>query len=290
MVALQADAEAHGAIVALNTKLLRGRRAGGAWVLDTATTGLGASAGSNRRSESSSGGGDHSSISDGDGTSGDSSDAPSFFLQCDTVVNCAGLAASEVALALGCPPHTVPRTYCAKGNYFALQGVAPPPFARLVYPLPDGHAGLGVHATVDLGGRVRFGPDVEWVESRHPNDGTASHHPYRVDPLRAAAFYDEVRKYWPSLPDGALVPDYAGLRPKLHGPPGKGEPQTATDFFFQGASLRSSKAANRDSSYTKGGFFGHGLPGLVNLLGFESPGLTAALAIADEVAFMLQGH
>jgi L-2-hydroxyglutarate oxidase LhgO len=159
-----------------------------------------------------------------------------------------------------------------------------------VYPLPDGHAGLGVHATVDLGGRVRFGPDVEWVESRHPNDGTASHHPYRVDPLRAAAFYDEVRKYWPSLPDGALVPDYAGLRPKLHGPPGKGEPQTATDFFFQGASLRSSKAANRDSSYTKGGFFGHGLPGLVNLLGFESPGLTAALAIADEVAFMLQGH
>ena len=291
MLALQADAEAHGAIVALNTKLISGRREGESWILDTATTSsTGGSSNSNSNSSSSNSG---SSSDNSDGSIiGKSNAVPSFSLQCNTVVNCAGLAASEVALALGCAPHTVPRTYLAKGNYFALQGV-PPPFTKLVYPLPEA-AGLGVHATVDLGGRVRFGPDVEWVPNQHTSPSSSSSPNsslYSVDPSRAASFYGEVRKYWPYLPDDALVPDYAGLRPKLHGPPaGEGQPQVATDFFFQGPKLRSSYVASNEigSGLSTRAFQGHGLPGLVNLLGFESPGLTASLAIADEVDLVLQ--
>lgn len=279
MVALQADAEAHGAIVALNTKLLSGRREGDSWILDTATTTGKSSSNSSR-----------SSFHGDDDASQTSNAEPSFSLQCHTVVNCAGLAASQVALALGCPPHTIPRTYFAKGNYFALQGV-PPPFTKLVYPLPEA-AGLGVHATVDLGGRVRFGPDVEWLPNQHDSPFSTLSDLYSVDPSRAAVFYGEVRKYWPELPDNALVPDYAGLRPKLHGPPAsQGGPQVATDFFFQGPKLRNSYyvATNRNGvEVSPGAFQGHGLPGLVNLLGFESPGLTASLAIADEIALELK--
>ena len=167
------------------------------------------------------------------------------------LVNAAGLAAPAVAAALdGLPRQHVPRAWHAKGNYYALAGRAP--FSRLVYPLPE-PGGLGVHLTLDLGGQARFGPDVEWVET--PD--------YAVDPARADGFYAEVRRYWPELPDHALAPAYAGVRPKLSGP---GEPPA--DFRIDGTSE-------------------HGIGGLVNLFGIESPGLTACLAIADEVAARL---
>ena len=166
------------------------------------------------------------------------------------VFNCAGLGALALAWTFEgiqqniLPP--LPRQF-AKGNYYSLSGAAP--FSRLVYPVPS-HGGLGVHLTLDLGGQARFGPDVEWVDRED----------YDVDLHRADGFYAEVRKYWPELPEGALQPAYAGIRPKLHGP-GEAVP----DFLIQ-----------REDA--------HGLPGLVNLFGIESPGLTACLALAEEVA------
>lgn len=170
-----------------------------------------------------------------------------------TVVNAAGLGAPALAARIeGLPSTHVPRAYFAKGNYFALQARAP--FSRLIYPVPEA-AGLGVHLTLDLQGRARFGPDVEWLDL--PAD--TAHFDYRVAPARAAAFYREIRRYWPGLPDGALAPDYAGVRPKIH-PPG----QEAADFRIDGPDT-------------------HGVAGLVNLFGIESPGLTAALAIAETV-------
>jgi L-2-hydroxyglutarate oxidase LhgO len=167
-------------------------------------------------------------------------------LLADTVVNAAGLYAVPVARQIaGLPEATIPPAYYAKGNYYTLAGRSP--FSHLIYPVPEA-AGLGVHVTVDLGGAARFGPDVEWVE--RPDD-------YDVDPVRAEAFYAAVRKYWPELPEASLLPGYAGIRPKLQAP---GEP--AKDFVVQGAET-------------------HGVPGLVNLYGIESPGLTASLALAD---------
>jgi L-2-hydroxyglutarate oxidase LhgO len=166
------------------------------------------------------------------------------------VVNSAGLSAPALARRIaGMPPEKVPTPYYAKGNYFTLSGRSP--FSRLIYPVPVA-GGLGVHLTIDLGGQARFGPDVEWVERPE----------YTVDPRRAEVFYAAVRKYWPSLPDGALQPDYAGIRPKIV-PPSVAK----QDFVIQGAA-------------------GHGVPGLINLFGIESPGLTAALAIGEEVAGM----
>jgi L-2-hydroxyglutarate oxidase LhgO len=163
------------------------------------------------------------------------------------VVNAAGLSAPAVARRIaGVPEAAVPQPYLAKGNYFALS--SRPPFRHLIYPVPV-PGGLGTHATIDLGGRVRFGPDVEWVDSLD----------YRVDPARADSFYAAIRRYWPALPDGALLPDYSGIRPKIT-PPGA----TAADFVIQGPE-------------------GHGVAGLVNLFGIESPGLTSSLSIADEV-------
>jgi L-2-hydroxyglutarate oxidase LhgO len=146
----------------------------------------------------------------------------------------------------------VPQAHFAKGSYFTLAGR--PPFSRLVYPAPV-DAWLGVHVTLDLGGQVRFGPDLEWLDAEGPQDID-----YAVDPRRAAAFEDAIRRYWPALPAGALRPDYSGVRPRIHGP---GEP--APDFRIDGP-LR------------------HGVPGLVNLFGIESPGLTSALAIGEHVA------
>jgi L-2-hydroxyglutarate oxidase LhgO len=176
---------------------------------------------------------------------------PPLRLRCRTVVNSAGLHAQEVARRLsGLNPETVPPTYYAKGNYFQLLGAAP--FSRLVYPVPE-KAGLGVHITIDLGGQARFGPDVEWIEEIN----------YDVDPRRCEGFYAEIRKYWPALPDGTLVPGYAGIRPKV-GPSGA----VGTDFMIQGPEV-------------------HGVPGLVNLFGIESPGLTASAAVATEVAARL---
>ena len=173
-------------------------------------------------------------------------------LRAKSVVNAAGLQALALAARFaGLDPRHVPRAYFAKGNYFTLAGRAP--FSRLIYPVPEA-AGLGVHLTLDLGGQARFGPDVQWVDN--PDD-TA------VQPARGDAFYAEVRKYWPALPDGALVPAYAGIRPKISGPD-----EAARDFCIQGP---------KD----------HGVPGLVNLFGIESPGLTSALAIGERVAELL---
>jgi len=168
-------------------------------------------------------------------------------LTVDAVVNSAGLGARAVALSTeGYPSSRVPRLVLAKGNYFGY--THRPVFSRLIYPAPvDG--GLGIHVTLDLAGRMRFGPDVEWIAAEH----------YEVDPRRADAFYARVRSYWPGLEDGTLVPDYAGIRPKLTGP---GEP--AADFVIETAAE-------------------HGLDRLVNLFGIESPGLTSSLSIADAV-------
>lgn len=170
--------------------------------------------------------------------------------QASTVINCAGLYAQEVALSLkGFPASHVPPSYYAKGNYFSLSGS--PKFNHLIYPVPE-VAGLGIHLTFDIAGQARFGPDIEWI----------SEPAYSVDPTRSANFYAAIREYWPALPSGVLHPDYAGVRPKLSGPGDRAE-----DFRIDGPQT-------------------HGVPGLVNLFGIESPGLTASLAIADLVVTM----
>ncbi len=168
------------------------------------------------------------------------------------VINAAGLHAPTLATAFrGLDAGLVPKARFMKGSYYALSGKAP--FERLVYPVPA-NASLGVHLTLDLAGQARFGPDEEWLAI---DDAKAID--YAVDPGRASSFYAEVRRYWPGLRDSALQPAYSGVRPKIHGP---GEP--LPDFCVQGASE-------------------HGVPGLVNLFGIESPGLTSCLALADEV-------
>lgn len=173
-------------------------------------------------------------------------------LAANIVINAAGLHAPLLAARTkGLDVSHVPPTFWAKGNYFTLSGKSP--FSRLIYPVPEA-AGLGVHLTIDLGGQAKFGPDVQWVDS--PDD-------LLVDAERGDAFYAEVRKYWPGLKDGVLQAGYAGIRPKLQGP---GVP--AGDFVIQGEKV-------------------HGVPGLVNLFGIESPGLTSSLAIGDWVSQML---
>ena len=174
-------------------------------------------------------------------------------LRARLVVNAAGLHACPLARAIeGMPRQLVPQEYFAKGNYFTLVGKSP--FSRLIYPVPV-PGGLGVHITIDLGGQARFGPDVEWIERIE----------YVVDPRRADSFYDAVRRYWPGLRDGQIQPGYAGIRPKIvpKGAPGQ-------DFVVQGAAV-------------------HGIPSLINLFGIESPGLTAAIAIAEHVAELACG-
>ena len=168
-------------------------------------------------------------------------------LRCRLMINSAGLHAPTLARKLaGMPADRIPTPYYAKGNYFTLAGRSP--FSRLIYPVPV-PGGLGVHITVDLGGQAKFGPDVEWI------DGIE----YTVDPHRADKFYAAVRRYWPGLKDGALQPGYAGIRPKIVP---QGAP--AQDFVVQGPAE-------------------HSVPGLINLFGIESPGLTASLALADLV-------
>lgn len=211
MLSLLGEAEAHGAVIAYRTPVLALRRAERGLVIETGGAGA-------------------------------------MSLGCDLLVNAAGLAATEIARRIeGMPPERVPPLRLAKGNYFALQGKAP--FRRLIYPVPV-PGGLGVHITLDLAGRARFGPDVEWIESID----------YRVDPARAAPFYAAVRRYWPGLAEGALMPDYAGIRPKI-GLPGGPD----ADFMIQGPAQ-------------------HGIAGLINLFGIESPGLTASLAIGGRIA------
>lgn len=166
----------------------------------------------------------------------------------DIVINSAGLHAQKVAQSIsGVPAETIPPIHYCKGNYYTLS--SSPPFSRPIYPVPE-RAGLGVHVTVDLAGQVRFGPDTEWIDEID----------YDVDPARADSFYEAVRKYYPALADGAIAPGYAGIRPKLQAPG-----DAARDFVIQGPD-------------------DHGVSGLINLYGIESPGMTAALAIADHVA------
>jgi L-2-hydroxyglutarate oxidase LhgO len=167
-------------------------------------------------------------------------------IRCRLLVNAAGLYAPALAQAIeGVPRDTIPPAYFCRGCYFTLTGRTP--FRRLIYPVPV-PGGLGVHITLDLAGQARFGPDVEWI-------GEVD---YSVNPRRADSFYDAVRRYWPGLRDGALQPGYAGIRPKISGP---NEP--AADFLVQGPAA-------------------HGVPGLVNMYGIESPGLTSSLPLADE--------
>lgn len=173
-------------------------------------------------------------------------------LKARLVVNAAGLGAAPLTRRTeGLAPAFQRESYYAKGNYFSLSGRTP--FSRLIYPAPE-PGGLGVHITLDLAGQARFGPDVEWIET--PN--------YDVNPERARKFYAAVRAYWPDLADGALQPAYAGIRPKLAGP---GAP--ASDFLIEGPAA-------------------HGSPGLINLLGIESPGLTSSLAIGEHVAALAE--
>lgn len=168
-------------------------------------------------------------------------------LETRAFVNAAGLGATTLSRAIdGFPASMTPPLYLARGCYFTLSGRAP--FSRLIYPVPVEGA-LGVHLTLDLAGQARFGPDIEWIDEID----------YNVDPRRAEAFYDEIRRYWPALLDGALLPGYAGIRPKISG---RGTP--AADFRVDGPGQ-------------------HGVAGLVNLFGIESPGLTASLALAELV-------
>jgi L-2-hydroxyglutarate oxidase LhgO len=173
-------------------------------------------------------------------------DAP-MTLACRLLINSAGLGAPAVARSIdGMPIELIPPAYLAKGNYFSCNARAP--FSHLIYPVPE-PGGLGVHLTLDMAGQARFGPDVEWVDTID----------YAVDPARAARFYPAIRRYWPTLPDGALMPSYSGIRPKIVPPA-----VAVQDFLIQGS---------RD----------HGVDGLINLFGIESPGLTSSLAIADQV-------
>jgi L-2-hydroxyglutarate oxidase LhgO len=177
-----------------------------------------------------------------------------FTIEASCVVNCASLDASRIARSInGVPPDTVPDTHLVKGNYFTLNARAP--FSHLVYPVP-GPGSLGIHLALDLAGQARFGPDVEWLEPGAALD-------YEVDERRANAFAASIRRYWPRLPDDALAPAYAGIRPRLSAP---GQP--LVDFDFRGPG-------------------DHGVAGLVNLFGIESPGLTSSLAIAEHVVGML---
>ena len=215
MLALEGDAERHGAMLALETPVVSGRAAARGLIMET-------------------GGANPTQIA------------------ANVVVNSAGLGAQALARSIaGMPRDKIPPLHLAKGNYFAL---APPsPFSHLIYPIPT-PGGLGVHLTLDMNGRARFGPDVEWIDLVD----------YAVDPRRGDAFYAAVRSYWPDLPDGALQPDYSGVRPKIERPGGSN-----TDFLIQ--DQRS-----------------HGVAGLINLFGIESPGLTSSLAIADWVAGIIQ--
>jgi L-2-hydroxyglutarate oxidase LhgO len=179
-------------------------------------------------------------------------DADAAVVTCHQLVNSAGLYAQRVAHGTeGLADGHIPKLVLAKGSYFGCAGR--PAFSRLIYPAPV-EGGLGVHVTIDLGGRMRFGPDVEWLSNNDPDAVD-----YTVDPARAQSFYAAIRRYWPGLPEGAITPDYSGCRPKLSGP---GEP--AADFRIDGPEV-------------------HGIDGLVNLFGIESPGLTSSLAIAEEV-------
>lgn len=215
MLALRGDIEDAGGAIAVNTPVTGARRKHGQWQVDFGGRDGGA-------------------------------------FEFDAIANCAGLRAQGVARTIeDYPAARVPRLVLGKGNYFSYAGR--PVFTRLIYPTPI-VGGLGVHVTLDMAGRMRFGPDVEWVETED----------YDVDPSRADSFYDRVRTYWPGLPDGSLKPDYAGIRPKLGGPK-----DGQADFLIDAPAQ-------------------HGVPGLVHMFGIESPGLTSSLSLGEEVAGYLE--
>ncbi len=171
-----------------------------------------------------------------------------------TMINAAGLHAPEIASKIkGLPGEFVPSGYLCKGNYYTLSKSSP--FSRLIYPVPE-QAGLGVHVTIDLGGQCRFGPDVEWIDAIN----------YDVDPRRSDRFYEAIRPYWPGVEEGSLEAGYSGIRPKLVP---KGQP--AADFRLDGPET-------------------HGVTGLVNMFGIESPGLTASQPLAAMTRQMLDAH
>ncbi len=174
-------------------------------------------------------------------------------MSCRVLINASGLHAPTLAHHIqGLAAASIPSEYLCKGSYFTLQGRAP--FTRLIYPTPH-HAGLGVHLTLDLGGQAKFGPDTEWITDEN----------YDIDPSRCEGFYEAVRTYWPGMQNDSLSPGYTGIRPKISGPD-----EPAADFMIAGPSV-------------------HGVPGLVNLFGIESPGLTSSLAIAAETLTRLNG-
>jgi L-2-hydroxyglutarate oxidase LhgO len=177
-----------------------------------------------------------------------SPDAPLYRLRCGRLINCAGLGAQDVAARMeGLEAAFIPPLHYAKGTYFGLAGKTP--FSHLIYPVPE-PGGLGVHVTIDLAGQARFGPDVQWMDAID----------FDPDPARAAHFYGAIRRYYPALPDDGLLPAYCGIRPKL-----KAQGEGDSDFMISGSGE-------------------HGVRGLVNLFGIESPGLTASLAIAERAA------
>jgi L-2-hydroxyglutarate oxidase LhgO len=247
MESLLADAQAAGAVLATHSRLLRATHVPGSIGIG-APSNTSSSSSSSRTQSSSSGSSSRLLRLDiQDAGSGEVTQ-----LTTRRLVNAAGLSAQAVAAAIQpLDASVIPRHYLAKGNYFSLSYKAP--FSRLIYPIPE-DGGLGVHLTLDLAGGARFGPDVEWVQ-----DATD----YSVDPRRSQPFYAAIRSYYPALPDGSLQPSYCGIRPKLSGP---GQP--AVDFVLQGPRQ-------------------HGVRGLVNLFGIESPGLTSSLAIAQAVVRML---
>jgi L-2-hydroxyglutarate oxidase LhgO len=217
MLALLGEAQEHGAAISFHTKVVAGEANGDGLRIETSE------AGTDR----------------------------SFELKTSIFINACGLRAPLVASSIaGLPDRFVPRTRFAKGNYFSAAGKTP--FTHLIYPVPE-EGGLGVHLTLDLDGRMRFGPDVEWIDEIE----------YSVDPKRADRFYDEIRKYWPKLRDGSLQPAYSGIRPKL-----SIAGELATDFVIEGPAT-------------------HGVKGLVNLFGIESPGLTSCLSIAKHVSDLI---
>lgn len=187
------------------------------------------------------------------------SDGVEISLGCRRLVNAAGLYAQSLARRIeGLEISSVPPAHYCKGSYFSLLGRQS--FSQLIYPVPAS-ASLGVHLTIDLGGQVRFGPDQQWMDGEF--DDLEAPLDYRVDVKRADLFYDAIRKYLPNLPDGSLVPAYSGIRPKLQQAGGSIE-----DFIIQGPD-------------------DHGVRGLINLFGIESPGLTSSLAIAEHVGGMV---